>query len=93
MTSRTFISPFYHPSDGGVKKNVKYLLTGVAHLIYISTMPDQRSKDKHVFGVSLDKKLLSQIDRYCKAEGITRTEFFRRMAEAKLNVKTNTEDR
>jgi metal-responsive CopG/Arc/MetJ family transcriptional regulator len=47
-------------------------------------MPDQRSKDKHVFGVSLDKGLLKKIDAHCASEGITRTEFFRRMADLKL---------
>lgn len=50
-------------------------------------MPNKRADNKRLFGVSLDKDLVKAIDDQCAKEGITRVEFFRRAAEAKLNSK------
>jgi metal-responsive CopG/Arc/MetJ family transcriptional regulator len=52
-------------------------------------MPNQRSKDKKLFGVSFDRSLLALIDAECKRRGITRVEFLRDAAETKLNPKPN----
>jgi len=43
-------------------------------------MPNQRSKDKKQFGLSLDRKLVDDIAVFCDDEGIDRTEFMRRAA-------------
>lgn len=47
-------------------------------------MPNQRDKNKKLFSVSMDKRLLAQIEKICKEMGISRVEFLRLAAQEKL---------
>jgi metal-responsive CopG/Arc/MetJ family transcriptional regulator len=47
-------------------------------------MPNKRSPDKKLFGVSFEKELLQTIAEHCKKHGINRVEFLRQAAELKL---------
>ncbi len=62
-------------------------------------MPNVRSVNKRLFGVSMDRALLRAIDAECRRMGITRVEFLRQAAEARLmngngnNTKRGTDGR
>jgi metal-responsive CopG/Arc/MetJ family transcriptional regulator len=53
-------------------------------------MPNKRAESKKLFGVSFDKELLAIIDAECRRLGITRVEFLRQAAEAKIKPKAPT---
>lgn len=56
---------------------------------YHGGMPNQRDKNKKLFSVSMDKKLLAQIEKICKEMGISRVEFLRLAAQEKLDASKN----
>ena len=59
-----------------------FSLTGWANLaILYTTMPNQLSKSKRQFGVSLSRELIDRIAEHCGNEGIDRTELIRRATE------------
>jgi metal-responsive CopG/Arc/MetJ family transcriptional regulator len=51
-------------------------------------MPNKRAENKKLFGVSFDRELLATIDVECRRLGISRVEFLRQAAEAKIQPKT-----
>lgn len=47
-------------------------------------MPNQRDKNKKLFSVSIDKKVLAAVEEAAKRMGLTRVEFLRIATEEKL---------
>lgn len=72
-----------------MKKGAKFVLTRCVSPLYSWVMPNQRDKNKKLFSVSMDKKVLAQIEAACKELGITRVEFLRLAAEEKLSASKN----
>lgn len=66
-------------------KNYCIFLLTVWHTAFsVASMPNKRAANKRQFGMVLDKDIVERIDEYCRKNGITRVEFFRRAAEARL---------
>lgn len=47
-------------------------------------MPNQRDKNKKLFSIAIDKKVLAAVEEAARRMGLTRVEFLRIAAEEKL---------
>lgn len=52
-------------------------------------MPNQRDKNKKLFSVAVDKKMLAEIEKEAKKLGISRVEYLRLAAVEKLEADKN----